>query len=491
MALRELLATFGIQVDDRQLKAADAEVSQFIGTLEGVATAVVGAFALREVAGFAQGVIEMGAHLDDLAQRLGLTQDELQRFQYEAQLSGVDAESAAHALQLFQRTLGEAGQGNEEAAQTFAKLGVSLKDSNGQTRSTTDLVADVADGFSKLTDDGQRTATAMKLFGRSGAELIPLLKQGRAGISKLSGEFDALGGGLQADTVKRLADADDAMDRLRFVSRSLSGELVAAVAPALSDLVSWITKGVAVFREFAQNSDAVNRVLTIVAAIAGIAVVVWGLFNIELIAAALAVALVVLVFEDLWTTMEGGDTVTKRILDGLFGVGSTDSLIKSLNDTWTVLGQSLSDVQGDVTNLSNAWNDLLKALGIKIELPSLVSMWTDQFLGLQIVLKNITSTLRTLIQLATSAVQTVTDIGQQTGLLNAPGKPQASVFDRVTNVAGRALGGGSTTQSNEINVTNQFTGASDTHTIIGAVRSGISQGVGTLADDLYSIAAGG
>ena len=61
----------------------------------------------------------------------------------------------------------------------FRALGISLKDNGGNVKTSGDLFLDIAQKFSKMEDGAAKTALAIRLFGRAGAELIPLLNQGR------------------------------------------------------------------------------------------------------------------------------------------------------------------------------------------------------------------------------------------------------------------------------------------------------------------------
>src|SRR5207237_10783621 len=56
----------------------------------------------------------------------------------------------------------------------FQQLGVSIYESNGQLRGESDVMMQVADAFKKMPDGAEKAGLAMKLFGKSGADLIPL-----------------------------------------------------------------------------------------------------------------------------------------------------------------------------------------------------------------------------------------------------------------------------------------------------------------------------
>ena len=46
------------------------------------------------------------------------------------------------------------------------------------------VMMQVADAFKKMPDGAEKAGLAMKLFGKSGADLIPLLNEGADGLTK-------------------------------------------------------------------------------------------------------------------------------------------------------------------------------------------------------------------------------------------------------------------------------------------------------------------
>jgi hypothetical protein len=484
-ALRELLASFGIAVDTKSLDKAQTKVSTFEGALSGLATKLVGVFAIRALGQFAASTIETTAHLDDTAQQLGVTTEQLQRFQYAAKLSGVSEDDASTSLKFLNKHLGEAASGAGTGADDFAALGVSVRDASGNMRPAVDLLPDMANGFQRLGTDGERTALAMKLFGRGGAALIPLLKQGGAGVSKLSAEFDALGGGLSGASVKAMADADDQLDRLKFSGRLLSTELIAALVPGLTKVVGWVTQGIGVFREFAKSSDSVQRVLEIVAVIAGVALAVWALFNIEVIVAVAIFALLVLAAEDLWKTFDGGDTITRRLIDRLLGVGATQTIVDGLKSSFDSISTSIGTASAATDSIKAAIERLGAAMGITFgdDTIDVLSLVTDELKGQAIIVEAIAKNFESAANHAADLINGITSAGQKLGILDASPTGQGSTGGAARGAAfvpRSQVGGGAASHtanvSNQTEVNNNFYGPADPNKVKDATREGVKQG---------------
>ncbi len=115
-------------------------------------------------------------------------------------------------------------------------LGVSVKDTNGRLRSSEDVIFDVADQFAAMPNGVAKTALAIKLFGKSGADLIPLLNGGSAGLREMGEEAERLGFVLDQNTGSAAEAFNDKLTRIGAVFEGLSNKLMVAVLPALNYL---------------------------------------------------------------------------------------------------------------------------------------------------------------------------------------------------------------------------------------------------------------
>lgn len=145
----------------------------------------------------------------------------------------------------------KAEDGSRGVAAAFARLGVSIRDANGTLRSNQDILFDLASAFSKMPDGAEKSALAMEIFGRAGAELLPFLNEGAAGIRKLGDDFVKLGGVFTSEQTK-IGDAlGDALDEVGVAVRGLRNQVGILFAPAL-------TQGANAFRDLlVANREAV------------------------------------------------------------------------------------------------------------------------------------------------------------------------------------------------------------------------------------------
>ena len=129
-------------------------------------------------------------------------------------------------LEDFSRGVDEKGKPLKGFAETMRGLGVNFEDARGKFRPMQDVLFDVVDKFKGMENGTEKTALAMRLFGRSGKDMMGVLSQGREGIHEAMEA--AAKYGLQLST-KNLADVtafglahkdlDEAMNGLKDPAR--------------------------------------------------------------------------------------------------------------------------------------------------------------------------------------------------------------------------------------------------------------------------------
>jgi len=97
------------------------------------------------------------------------------QFTYAAKLAGGDIGSLEGAMRKLSLGLADSGADGEKARRGLAALGVSARDANGEIRSTNDIFLDISRGLNLLGSAAERNSAAVKIFGRAGIELIPIL----------------------------------------------------------------------------------------------------------------------------------------------------------------------------------------------------------------------------------------------------------------------------------------------------------------------------
>lgn len=232
------------KIMEKRAKEIDAQVRKIAtaaGAIAGAAIAGLGVLIKRS--------IDAADSMSKLSQSTGVAIGSLSQLDFAAKLSGVD--DLGGALTKLNRSIGEAAQGTKAQADAFAALGISVKEADGSLKSTEQVFNEVADAFSGLEDGAAKTTVAMDLFGRSGADLIPLLNAGTKGIGDLRKEADELGLTLDERTGKASEEFNDNLSRLASVASGLGNRLAGQLAPELARITGLLV-------DTAKGTDAVG-----------------------------------------------------------------------------------------------------------------------------------------------------------------------------------------------------------------------------------------
>jgi hypothetical protein len=155
----------------------------------------------------------------------------LQAYQFAAEQSGVSVETFGKGIQKLGINLGEAQTGNKSAIKSFADLGLSVEE---LTRLSPEQAFEkVAAAISQLPNPAQQAAAAVGLFGKSGAELVPVFQEGAGFLAQMRAEAERLQLVLSKEQVQGLATLDDSISKVSASFKSLQARIVAELAPSL------------------------------------------------------------------------------------------------------------------------------------------------------------------------------------------------------------------------------------------------------------------
>ena len=224
---------------DKDLKAAQGKLDGFAKKMSTAGLALGAALTGAAVAMGAavKGSLDQADEMVKTAAKVGLTVEELSKLKHAADLSGVSLDGLSGGLRkLSQNLVATAEGGSNEAAKAFQRLGISVTDSNGQVRDASSVMDQVAARFAAMPDGVQKTADAVAIFGRSGADLIPMLNGGADGLAAMKAEAEALGIVIDEDTARSAEQFNDNLSRLKKVGEGMTNQLAASLAPALANV---------------------------------------------------------------------------------------------------------------------------------------------------------------------------------------------------------------------------------------------------------------
>lgn len=220
---------------EKGLKQAQSSLDKFGENVArtGLAMGAALATALAGVGLAVKGAINEADKLGKMAQSVGVPVEELSRLKHAADLSGVSIESLGKGFGRLSKNMMEAAtDAKGTAAQAFAAIGVSVKNADGTLKSSSQIMTELAGKFAVMKDGAGKTALAMALFGRAGAELIPMLNLGKQGLAEMLAEADELGIVIDGKTARAAEAFNDNLTRMSKITSGIAMKVTAEMLPA-------------------------------------------------------------------------------------------------------------------------------------------------------------------------------------------------------------------------------------------------------------------
>ena len=198
-----------------------------------------------------------------LQRYMGGTIEDASRLGHAFTMTGVDTEMAAKALGIFSKNSVNAGQSLNEyeskqaaalasgkpfkdtlkgSAAAFAELGVKIRGPKGEMLNMGEMLPEVAEQFKGMESGPEKTALALKLFGKSGMAMMPFLNKGAAGIKDLMTESDKLGTTLNTKDAQAVKDSIKNKRQMGEAMKGLQISIGKNLLPIFQKFVTWITE---------------------------------------------------------------------------------------------------------------------------------------------------------------------------------------------------------------------------------------------------------
>jgi len=212
---------------------------------ENLAASAVVAFTAIETAVVAavDRAIKNADRLHDVAQATGMTTAALSALEYAAKQSGLSTEQLDKSLQKMAKSMFAAAEAGTKGQNAYKTLGIALTDATGRLRPTQDVLLQLAGQFSRTEDGAWKTAIAMQVFGKSGADLVPFLNQGEEGIARLTAEAERLGVVIDTATARAADEFADSLKKLEGAADGAANRLTTQLLPSFQLVVDNIIAG--------------------------------------------------------------------------------------------------------------------------------------------------------------------------------------------------------------------------------------------------------
>lgn len=195
----------------------------------GVAAFKTGEFIKKSTEEYEQYIGTVGK----LSRVTGLNTESASKLSAAIQMSGLDAQTAGEAMTKFSEKMGAAAKTPGELAKMTAELGFSVEDATGKLLPMDALLPKVADKFKSMPDGPEKTALAVQLFGKQGAELLPMLNKGSAGMAQFGEQAQKMGLVVSDANRKFVADAKKSHRDYAMSMQGLKIQTGAALLPVI------------------------------------------------------------------------------------------------------------------------------------------------------------------------------------------------------------------------------------------------------------------
>ena len=201
----------------------------------GAATAAVTAAAIKAADSFVSAATEVSAYgdnIDKMSQKMGISAEAYQEWDFVMQHCGTSMESLKSSM----KTLANAAETNSEA---FERLGISQEDVANMSQE--DLFGATIEALQQVEDETERTYLAGQLLGRGATELGPLLNMTAEETAEMKDQLHELGGVMSNEDIKAAAAFDDQLQDMQTAFAGIKRGMVGDFLPALTGVADGLT----------------------------------------------------------------------------------------------------------------------------------------------------------------------------------------------------------------------------------------------------------
>lgn len=381
--------------------------------------------------------------LNTLSKQTGISVEQLQKMQYASDLVDVSVEDITGALKKMKPKMTDSNK-------TFEKLGVSVKDSNGELRSAEDVFYDSIEALSKISNETERDQIAMELFGRSADSLAGVIDDGGAAMKAYGEEAEAMGLILSQDTVDSLNETNDTIDKMKGnlagTMAQIGADVGSVLAPALEKASEVIGQITAKLRELTpEQTETILKIVGVVAALAPAIIIIGKIIG--------GIGSVISVIGSVVGVLGGPLTIAIAaiIAIGVLLYKNWDTICawaNKLKDTvvkaWTSLKSGVVNTANNIrTAVTNAWNNTKNAVVtttenmknmLKGKLDNIKAAYQAHGGGIKGIASAAVTAVKEYWTLGFDALNTLTG-----GKLNSIKEKFTSVFNNVKSIVKNAI----------------------------------------------------
>jgi hypothetical protein len=192
-------------------------------------------------------VLDQTAEFGKLALAMGDTVGNLSELRGAFAIAGQPLENFVESIKALQRAESQALHGNQQLADTFAELGLSLNDL--RQLGPSEIFERIAQGLERFSTTQEKSLELAKLLPRAFLPLLPILTQGLDKFQAAVKDAKAVGSTITEGEFTAAEDLEQALVRLKLSLTALSRAVFEAFGPTVSLTLNNLAKLIANNRE--------------------------------------------------------------------------------------------------------------------------------------------------------------------------------------------------------------------------------------------------
>lgn len=255
----------GLKQAEHSTTAFAAKTSKEVGGLseqfQRLAGYIAAGFAIHKIVEVGKAAIDTADEISKLSQKVGISTESLSAYRHMADLSDVSNQKLQVGIVKLSKNLGEAAAGSVQQVAAFNALGISQSFLAKNSNDTDVVLKEVITRFGQYADGATKTRLAVDLFGKAGADMIPLLNGGAQGLAEATAEAKKFGLIIGAETGKAAEQFNDNLTRMHKLIDGLANQVIAKIIPKMAEmtdkLVAWAAENDVVTKSATAIANAI------------------------------------------------------------------------------------------------------------------------------------------------------------------------------------------------------------------------------------------
>lgn len=212
---------------ESSMTRVEKRFDSMISVAKKASIALGGIFTIEKISSAISSAIQYAGEIDKIAQKAGISAKAASELAFAFQQNELEVQSVTASLRAMQVNL---AKGDD----SFRQLGLSID--SLKTQSADKQFAIIAQRISEIVDPADRARAAVEIFGKAGADLLPIINQGADGIQRWRDRAVELGRSMDDEMVARLQEADEAMKQMKASAESMAQTFAVVLSPTIKQV---------------------------------------------------------------------------------------------------------------------------------------------------------------------------------------------------------------------------------------------------------------